>query len=314
LWDPHREQEIINRLKKLNRGPLPEKAVSHIFHEVIAATRQLQQPIKVAFLGPEATFSHMAAIKYFGSMSSFFPVTTIRDVFREVEKEHCDYGIVPVENSIEGVVAFTLDMFMQSDLKVCGEVYLKVNHYLASITGKKEDIQKLYAHPQAAAQCREWLNSHFSHIHIEEVSSTALAAKKAKEDLKSAAITTKLAAERYGLRILEEHIEDFSHNTTRFWIIGHQTLSPSGRDKTSIIFATAHRPGALYEALRPFAERKVNLTKLESRPMKNLPWHYLFFVDLEGHYQEQAVKDALDELKAICAYLKFLGSYPQVSI
>ena len=311
FWDPQREKEIFNRLKLLNKGPLSDKAIFNIFHEIITATRELQCPTKVTFLGPEATFSHMAAIKHFGKAALFYPVATIKDVFHEVEKGHYDYGVVPVENSIEGVVAFTLDMFMQFNLNVCGEIYLKVNHYLASITREKKDIEKIYAHPQAAAQCREWLASNLPNIAIEEVGSTALAAQKAKEDPKAAAITTKLAAEKYGLYILEEHIEDFAHNTTRFWIIGHQLPKPTGHDKTSLIFATPHRPGALYEALRPFAERKINLTKLESRPMKSLPWHYLFFVDLEGHYNDKIIKEAINELKEICAYLKLLGSYPR---
>jgi len=311
FWDPKREREIFARLQELNKGPLSNEALYNIFHEIITATREIQHPTKVTFLGPEATFSHMAAIKHFGKSALFYPVPTIRDVFWEVEKGHYDYGVVPVENSIEGIVAYTLDMFMQSELKVCGEIYLRINHYLASVTGKKEDIEKIYAHPQAAAQCRNWLSYHFPDIPVYEVRSTALAAQKAKEDSKSAAITTKLAAENYQLYILEKHIEDFAHNTTRFWIIGHNAPKPTGIDKTSLLFAIPDRPGALYESLKPFAERKVNLTKLESRPMKNLPWHYLFFVDLEGHCTEPKVKEALDELKDICAYFKLLGAYPK---
>jgi len=311
FWDPKREQEIFKRIEKLNTGPLPNQALFSIFHEIITATRELQHPTKVAFLGPETTFSHMAAIKHFGKTALFYPLPTIKDVFWEVEKGQYDYGVVPVENSIEGTVAYTLDLFMQSELKVCGEIYLKINHYLASLTHKKENIEKIYAHPQAVAQCRNWLSHHFPKIAVEEVRSTALAAQKAKDDPKSAAITTKLAIEKYGLNVLEKYIEDFAHNTTRFWIIGQTSLHPTGQDITSLIFAIPDKPGALYQALKPFAERQINLTKLESRPMKSLPWHYLFFVNLDGHCSESPVKDALNELKKICAHLKILGSYPK---
>ena len=311
FWDPKREKEIFARLKSLNKGPLPHQAIINIFHEIITATRELQRPTKVAFLGPEATFSHMAAIKHFGKTALFYPLPSIKDVFWEVEKGSYDYGVVPVENSTEGVVAYTLDMFMQSELKVAGEIYLRISHYLAAAFQEREKIKKIYAHPQAVAQCRNWLSYHFPHIPIYETQSTSLAAQKAKEDLEAAAITTKLAAERCGLYILERHLEDFAHNTTRFWIIGQRVPKPTGSDKTSLLFATPDRPGALYRCLKPFADRNVNLSKLESRPMKNLPWQYLFFVDLEGHCTDEPVKAALEELKEVSVYIKLLGSYPK---
>ncbi len=311
FWDPKREKEIFEHLKSLNKGPLSHQAIFHIFHEIITATREIQHPTKVAFLGPEATFSHMAAIKHFGKTAIFYPLPSIKDVFWEVEKGSYDYGVVPVENSTEGIVAYTLDMFMQSELKVAGEIYLRINHFLAASFKEKEKIKKIYAHPQAVAQCRNWISYHMPNIPIFETSSTALAARKAKEDPEAAAITTKLAAEKADLFILERHLEDFAHNTTRFWIIGHRLPNPTGSDKTSLLFATPDRPGALYKCLKPFAERRVNLSKLESRPMKNLPWHYLFFVDLEGHYTDTPVKEALVELKEVSAYLKLLGSYPK---
>jgi chorismate mutase/prephenate dehydratase len=311
FWDPKREKEIFAQLKTLNKGPLPNEAILNIFHEIVTATRHIEHPVKVTFLGPEATFSHIAAIKHFGKTTIFYPAPTIKDVFWEVEKGHYDYGVVPVENSIEGTVAYTLDMFMQSELKVCGEIYLKINHYLASSDRKKANIERIYAHPQATAQCRNWLFYNYPHLPIEEVESTALAAQKAKENPKTAAITTKLAAEKCSLYILDKHIEDFAHNTTRFWVIGQSISNPTGKDKTSLIFATPDKPGALYDALKPFAQHRINLTKLESRPMKNLPWHYMFFVDLDGHCTEKLTKEALEELKKICAYFKLLGSYPK---
>lgn len=310
-WDPQREKEIFDRLAELNQGPFSHQALFNIYHEIIAATRQLQQPISVAFLGPETTFSHMAAVKQFGGVAHFFHTPTIKDVFLEVEKGRCNYGVVPVENSVEGIVGYTLDMFLQSELNVCGEVYVRINHFLASATGKKEEIEKIYAHPQAEAQCRNFLNSNFREIPIYEVRSSAEAAMKAQLEKNAAAITTELAIEHYKLNFIDQYIEDFANNTTRFWIIGQGLHTRTKADKTSILFSTPDEPGALYQALKPFAERRINLTKLESRPMKNLPWHYLFFVDLDGHYTDEPVKAALEELKHQCAYFKLLGSYPK---
>ncbi len=311
FWDPRRENEIFDRLVKLNQGPFSHQALFNIFHEIVTATRQLQEPVKVAFLGPEATFSHMAAIRQFGGTAQFSHTLTIKDVFLEVEKGKCNYGVVPVENSTEGVIAYTLDMFFQSELKVCGEVYVRISHFLASVTGRREGIEKIYAHPQAIAQCRNFLNLNFPQTPTYEVRSSAEAAIKAKNEERAAAITTKLAIESYGLRLIDQYIEDFTNNTTRFWVIGRNFPLKTGMDKTSILFSTPDRPGALYQALKTFAKRQINLTKLESRPMKSLPWHYLFFVDLDGHCTDEHVKDALEEIEHQCGYFKLLGSYPK---
>lgn len=311
FWDPQREKEIFDRLVELNQGPFPHQTLFNIYHEIIAATRQLQQPVSVTFLGPEATFSHMAAVKQFGKTAHFSHAPTIKDVFLEVDKGRCNYGVVPVENSVEGIVGYTLDMFFQSELKVCSEVYIRISHFLASATGEKEKIERIYAHPQAEAQCRNFLKSNFPQISIYEVRSSAEAAMKAQKEKSAAAITTELAIEHYKLKFVDQYIEDFANNTTRFWVIGQQFSPSTGADKTSILFSTPDVPGALYQALKPFAERQINLTKLESRPMKDLPWHYLFFVDLDGHYTDERVKTALEDLKHQCAYFKLLGSYPK---
>jgi chorismate mutase/prephenate dehydratase len=311
-WDPHREKKIFDRLVNLNQGPFSYQALFNIYHEIITATRQLQQPVSVTFLGPEATFSHMAAVKQFGKTGYFSHASSIKDVFLEVEKGRYNYGVVPVENSVEGIVAYTLDMFFQSELKVCGEVYMRISHFLASVTGKRKGIEKIYAHPQAVAQCRNFLSFNFPQIPIYEVRSSAEAAMKAQKEKNVAAITTKLAVEHYKLKFIDQYIEDFANNTTRFWVIGQQVPPSTGADKTSILFSAPDVPGALYQSLKPFAERQINLTKLESRPMKSLPWHYLFFVDLDGHYTDEGVKVALEELRHQCGYFKLLGSYSKV--
>jgi chorismate mutase/prephenate dehydratase len=313
-FDLFREKEVLNHVVKLNEGVFPEDTLRVIYSEIIRACREAQEKPKVAFLGPEATFSHIAAQHYFGTSAEFIPVETIIDVFEEVSSERAHFGVVPIENSIEGVVATTLDAIYEYNLKVCGEVYEPISHHLMNQTGRLEDIKRILSHPQAIAQCRKWLRKKLPSVPVETVSSTALAAKWAAVDPSVAAIASLMAARLYHLQIVAKNIEDIKGNSTRFWIIGKKTVPRTGNDKTSILFSVADRPGALFEVLRCFAERKINLTKIESRPSKDEPWKYIFFLDCEGHVEDEIVKSCLEEMKKYCLQVIFLGSYPKGEI
>jgi len=310
-FDLQREKQILKRILELNQGEFPEETLTVIYSEIIRACRASQERPKVAFLGPEATFSHIAAQHYFGTSALFIPVETILDVFEEVSSERAHFGVVPIENSIEGVVATTLDAIYEYGLKVCGEIYEPISHHLMNQTGRLEDIKKILSHPQAIAQCRKWLRKKLPSVPVEAVSSTALAAKWAAVDESVAAIASLMAAKLYHLQIVAKNIEDLKGNSTRFWIIGKIEIPPTGEDKTSLLFSVSDRPGALYEVLRCFAERKINLTKIESRPSKNEPWKYVFFLDCEGHIKDPIVAECLEEMKKYCIQVVWLGSYPR---
>ncbi len=311
VMDNARESMVINRLISMNNGPLTDKMVRHFFGEIIAASREIQKPQQVGYLGPEATFTHIAAMSHFGSSVSFVPQPSIRDVFMEVEKGACQYGVVPVENSIEGAVNYTLDLFYESDLKICAEIYQSISHDLLSKTGNLEDIQVIYSHPHAFAQCRKWLRKHLPGCSLKECGSTASAAKMASENPQSAAISSHEAAQMYHLNVVASRIEDISRNITRFLVIGKEEVRKTGRDKTSIMFVTAHIPGALYRILQPIAAAGLNMVKLESRPARHEKWSYVFFADLEGHMQDVPMKTTVEEMKNICLFLKWIGSYPR---
>ncbi|MFN3920855.1 MAG: prephenate dehydratase [Caldimicrobium sp.] len=310
-FDLGREKQIIKRILELNEGVFPEETLKVIYSEIIRACRASQERLKVAFLGPEATFSHIAAQHFFGTSAQFVPVETILDVFEEVSFERAHYGVVPIENSIEGVVATTLDAIYEYGLKVCGEIYEPISHHLMNLTGRLEDIKKILSHPQAIAQCRKWLRKKLPSVPIEGVSSTALAAKWAAVDESVAAIASLMAAKLYHLQIVAKNIEDIRGNSTRFWIIGKTEVPPTGNDKTSLIFSVADKPGALYDVLKCFAERKINLTKIESRPSKNEPWKYIFFLDCEGHIKDPLVSETIEEMQNYCIQVVWLGSYPK---
>ncbi|MFN4131465.1 MAG: prephenate dehydratase [Caldimicrobium sp.] len=310
-FDLGREKQIIKRILELNEGVFPEETLKVIYSEIIRACRASQERLKVAFLGPEATFSHIAAQHFFGTSAQFVPVETILDVFEEVSFERVNYGVVPIENSIEGVVATTLDAIYEYGLKVCGEIYEPISHHLMNLTGRLEDIKKILSHPQAIAQCRKWLRKKLPSVPIEGVSSTALAAKWAAVDESVAAIASLMAAKLYHLQIVAKNIEDIRGNSTRFWIIGKTEVPPTGNDKTSLIFSVADKPGALYDVLKCFAERKINLTKIESRPSKNEPWKYIFFLDCEGHIKDPLVSETIEEMQNYCIQVVWLGSYPK---
>lgn len=309
IYHPDREEEICNRLVSQNKGILPDKAVSSIYREIISGCRSLESPLKIAYLGPEATFTHLAAQKKFGSSVEFIPSKSISDVFADVEKQRTNYGVVPIENSTEGVITHTLDMFIDSDLKICSEVLLEISHNLLS-NSKFDEIKRVYSHPQAFAQTRNWLENNLKVEYI-ETSSTAEAAKRAAKEAGTAAIASELAASIYKLQILRANIEDRSDNFTRFLVIGNNINNVStGHDKTSILFSVKDRVGVLHSILKPFATHKINLTKIESRPSKRQVWEYVFFLDLDGHIEDKKIKDALSELDELCLYLKVLGSYP----
>jgi len=312
VMDRSREIELVKRLIRLNDGPLTNSALQHIFTEIVAASREIQMPQQVAYLGPEATFTHIAAVNHFGRSVSFVPQPTIRDIFSEVEKGSFHYGVVPVENSIEGAVNYTLDLFFESDLKICAEIYYAISHDLLSKTGTLKDIRVIYSHPHAFAQCRRWLRKHLSEASLVECSSTAEAARMAAREPGTAAIASREAADSYQLDVISSRIEDTSRNVTRFLVIGRDKTARTGTDKTSIMFVTAHVPGALFRVLTPISEAGINMVKLESRPTKQENWSYIFFVDLEGHSEDTIIQDTISQMKDLCQYLKILGSYPRV--
>lgn len=308
IYDPARESII---LKKIKKGFFPERAVKNVFNEIFSASRYLQKKVKIAYLGPVASFSHMAAIRRFGKMTDYLPFNSIRDVFLEVEKGNADYGCVPIENSTEGAVNYTYDMFVDSDLKICSEIMLEIHHCLLS---KKNDIKKIkqiFSHPQSFSQCRNWLESNIPEIKLTEVSSNSKGAELAAKTPESAAIAGKLAASTYNLNVLAEDIQDIADNFTRFFIIGNQINKKTSDDKTSIMVSIKDKVGALYSLLRPFQKYNINLTNIESRPSKKKVWDYIFFVDFQGHVQEQRVGKALREIEKKCGEIKILGSYPK---
>ncbi|MDF2954305.1 MAG: Prephenate dehydratase [Thermodesulfobacterium sp.] len=310
-FDLLREKEILNKILELNQKVFPEDTLRVIYSEIIKACRSVQQRIKVAYLGPEATFSHIAALNYFGTSAELVPVETIVDIFEEVSSERVSFGVVPIENSIEGVVATTLDAIYEYGLKACGEIYESISHHLMNQTGRIEDIKKIISHPQAIAQCRKWLRKKLPSVPVETVSSTAFAAKWAAVDESVGAIASLMAAKLYHLQIVAKNIEDIKGNSTRFWIIGKTEVPPTGNDKTSLLFSVADRPGALFDVLKCFAERKINLTKIESRPSKDEPWKYVFFLDCEGHIKDEIIKSCLEEMQNYCLQVIWLGSYPR---
>jgi chorismate mutase/prephenate dehydratase len=307
---PEREQEILDSLVAVNRGPIPPEAVRGIWGEILSACRALQHPFRVAYLGPTATFTHLAAIRQFGTGAEQVPLRSIHDVFAEVERGRADVGVVPVENSTEGVVNHTLDCLIDSELLICGEIQLEVQHFLLSRAREVGAVKRVYSHPQALAQCRQWLDRSLPHAEAVEVGSTGVAVEHALEDASAAAIASELAGRLSGLPILRERIEDLSQNVTRFLVIGRHPMGPTGRDKTSILLSIKDEVGALYRIVEPFALARVNLTKIESRPSRRRPWEYVFFMDFAAHRADPVVQGVLAALKERCLFLKVLGSYP----
>jgi len=309
IYAPAREMQIFDKITAKNGGPLSNDALRSIYKEIISASRSLEKPLTVSYLGPRATFAHLAALQRFGSSTTYLPARTISDVFLDVQKGRADYGVVPIENSTEGIVSHTLDMFMESDLKIFSEVMLEVSHNLMS-KGRLQDIRKVYSHPQALGQCRKWLEANLPHAELVATSSTAQAAELAAKDPAAAAIASELSAEIYHVDLLVRRIEDSPNNYTRFLVIGHSIAERGEHDKTSLMFSIKHRAGALSEVLEKFSTHNINLTRIESRPSRQQAWEYVFFVDLEGHIEDPLVAQALREASDSCIFLKCLGSYP----
>jgi chorismate mutase/prephenate dehydratase len=314
FFRPEREAQVMKRLKALNKGPLSDQEVARLIREVMSACLALEQPLKIAYLGPEGTYTQTAALKHFGHSVSTAPMSSIPDVFAAVESGQTNYGLVPVENSTEGVISHTLDMFIDSSLRVCGEVEIPINHYLAS---KLEDVSKIrhiYSHQQSFAQCRRWLDQNLPGIERIPVSSNAEAARLAANEDDAAVICGLPAVEIFGLKVCYENIEDLPDNTTRFVIIGKQDVAPSGNDKTSLLISTKNIPGALLGLLQPLADHGISMNKIESRPAQGYKWAYVFFIDVDGHQDDANVINALNELKQQAALFKILGSYPKASL
>lgn len=314
IYRPEREAQVLRRLIEANAGPLSKEAVRLLFQEVMSACRALEQPQTVAYLGPEGTFSEAAAIKQFGHAVVRLPADSIDEVFLAVERGEAAYGVAPVENSTEGAVSRTLDLLMQTPLKICGEVSLRVRQHLMRRVEEKaaglDGIEVVYSHAQSLAQCHEWLNRNLPRAERVRVTSNGEAARLAAQDPKAAAVAGEVAAERHGLNIVARDIEDEPTNTTRFLILGREDAGPSGQDKTSLVLSAPNRPGALLDLLKPFAEHRVGLTKLESRPAKSGAWEYVFYFDIDGHRTSPAVAQAMQEVQAHVTLFKVLGSYP----
>lgn len=310
-WDPLRERQIYDRLLKDNKDTFPTDALKSIFHEIITTCRLSQRKAVVSFLGPEATFSHLAGVKYFGHSADYKAMETIEDVFDEVDKGRTTYGIVPVENSIEGAVSSTLDCFMKYKVQICGEMQLEISHNLVCRSGNIEDIQTVASHAQPLAQCREWLRKHLPSIPTLPVFSTGLAAQMAANNPNIGAIASTLAITTYQLQVVVQGIEDYRGNTTRFLVIGKKSPSRSGLDRTSLLIGLMDRPGSLNEVLTVLSHEGINLAKIESRPIKGKQWKYLFFLDMLGHMEDEKIQRGCDKLRAMSRYFEWLGSYPQ---
>ena len=308
--DTVREREVIDHILEYNQGRFPPDGLQIIFSEIISACRNAQRSARVGYLGPETTFTHMAAAEFFGHAPDFIPRRNITEVFEEVERKRIDFGVVPVENSVEGTVALTLDGLCDYRIKVCGELYMPISHDLISKSGRIDKIRRILSHPHALAQCRLWLQRNLPAVPTEEVVSTAQAARWAAVDDSVAAIASPLAARTYNLYTVAKRIEDFAGNTTRFLILGHECPRPSGNDKTSLLLSLEDRPGSLFKLLEPLARKGINLTKIQSRPVKDEPWRYLFYVDIAGHIEDEHVKEGVESIRGGCTFLKWLGSYP----
>lgn len=310
-WDPLRERQIYERLIAENEEIFPQNALRSIYHEIITSCRLSQKNIEVAYLGPEATFTHQAGVRYFGHSADYKQLESIDEVFAEVEKGRTSYGIVPVENSIEGAVFSTLDSFMKYKVQICGEIRMEISHNLVSKSGNIDDIQTIASHAQALAQCREWIRKNMGSVPTLPVFSTGAAAQMAANNPNIGAIASTLAIKSYELQVVVKGIEDYRGNTTRFLVIGKKSPEYSGMDRTSLLIGTMDRPGALNDILTILSEQNINLAKIESRPIKGKHWQYLFFLDMMGHVEEENIKAGCEKIKTICSYFEWLGSYPR---
>jgi len=309
IYVPSRETEVFRKAIERSDGGMPAAGIRAIYREIISACISLEHPLTVGYLGPHSTFTHLAAQARFGSSVEYLPNRDIAGIFRAVATGDADLGVVPVENSIDGGVSDTLDAFMSYTLQICSEMVMEVHHCLMAAP-EHGDVERIYSKPQVFAQCGRWLGEHYADVELISVSSTARACEIAVAEEGAAAIAHVAAAANYGLTVIHKNIEDVAHNVTRFVVLGKESCSPSGNDKTSIVMSVSHRSGALHEALEPFRGDGISLTRIESRPSKRNPWEYYFFVDFLGHQQDEAVQHALRDVHKACNYLQILGSYP----
>ena len=310
VYVPEREKSLLERLCGLNQGPMMEKTLRAVYHEIMSGGLVLERQLKIAFLGPQATYTHQAAMAKFGHSLEYEPKHSIAEVFRDIETGRADYGCVPVENSTEGAVNYTLDMFIDSNVEICAEILFAIRHCLLAKCERKQ-IKRIYSHFQSFGQCREWLLQNMPQAELVEVGSNTKAAELAAAESDAAAIAGRLAGEIYGLNVVEENIQDASDNTTRFIVLGKQQPVPTGDDKTALCFAVGDRVGALYDSLLPFKRASITMTMIQSRPSRQRNWEYYFFIDLLGHRADPQVKAALEELTEMCRFVKILGSFPR---
>ena len=310
VYAPDREKKVLARIAELNKGPLPDRTLAAIWRELMSGSLFLERPLRISYLGPEGSFTHTAAIRKFGQSVEYEAVLDIRGIFDEISKGHCDLGVVPIENSVAGGVIESLDAFVDTDVFICAEVNMAIHHNLLA-NCKLEKVKKVYSKPEVFAQCRRWLTATFIEENTIAVASTAKAAQMAAKEKFAAAIGSDIAAELYGLNIICENIEDTANNVTRFLVISKEDAKPTGDDKTSILFSTAHKAGALADVLDVFKKREINLTNIESRPSKKRQWEYYFFVDCQGHRKDEKLVEGLNEIRQHCLQLSVLGSYPR---
>jgi len=311
IYAPAREKQVLDRIKALSKGSLTKESLEAIYREIMSASLALEKPLRIAALGKKGAYTYSAAQKIFGKQVSYDCCQDIPEIFRRVESGECDQGVVPIENSTEGIVTPTVDLLVDSELKICRQVMLPIKHNLLSNTSKN-NIKKVYSNAQVFNQCRHWLLQHLPNAGLIPVASTTEAAERASHEKNAAALASLEAAEEYGLKVLESNISDLAHNTTRFCVIGTSSAAPTGRDRTSLVFSIKDKVGALHAMLTPFYKNKINLTKIESRPSKKKAWDYYFFIDLEGHQDDPHVKRALSQLEGMCKFMKILGSYPVI--
>ncbi len=310
VFSPEDMKALSDLISRENPGPLPDRALETIFREMLVFSVETAEPFRVAFLGPEGTFSHLALLEFFNDGVERVPVKTISEIFREVENRGAEYGVVPVENSAEGAVTYTLDELKETDLSIVSEKYLRISYSLLSNCGSITDVKRVYSHPQSLGQCKGWLRANLPGAEIISLSSTSQAAALAAEEEGSGAIASELAASIFGLSVLAGRIEDSRQNYTRFFVIGRRENRPTGNDKTSIICAVRDKPGALIRLLSPFSEAGINMTKIESRPDKKKIWAYDFFIDFTGHRNDELIVNTLEKIREEAIFLKILGSYP----
>ncbi len=309
IYAPEREQQVLARIKNLNRGPMTTDSLEAVYREVMSGALALEKSLRIAYLGPLASYTQMAAQKKFGKSVEYIACDNIPDVFSKVERGDCDYGVVPIENSIEGAVTHTIDLLVDSDLKICSQILMDISHNLLAKLPEAR-IKQIYSNPQVFGQCRQWLLHHMPSAELIDAVSSAKAAQLASKSKTAACIASELAAKLYGLNVLRKNIQDSAHNITRFLVISGSDVPPTGHDRTSLVFSIKDRVGALHAMLTPFMRNKINLTKIESRPSKKKAWDYYFFVDCSGHQKEPRVARALAQLEGMCKFLKILGSYP----